>query len=78
MTVLPQIAKQHLEQQLSKYTLEPTSDRLCGVNPYKDTLNKMKCQADIDWKICVQMTQQLARERQLTVHEIIPRFAEYI
>lgn len=78
VAVLPQIAKQQLEQQLSKYASEPPNNRLCGVNPYKDTLNKMRSQIDIDWKICVQMTQQLAEERQLNIHEIIPKFAEYI
>lgn len=78
VSVLPQIAKNKIEQQLSKYASQIATDRLCGINPYQDTLNKMKHRSNIDWKTCVQMTQQLARERQLDIYEILPRFAEYI
>jgi organic radical activating enzyme len=78
VSVLPQIAKNKVEQQLSKYASQIATDRLCGINPYQDTLNKMKHRSNIDWKTCVQMTQQLARERQLDIYEILPRFAEYI
>lgn len=78
VAALPQIAKQQLEQQLSKYALLPADDRLCGVNPYKDTLNKMKNSVKVDWKTCVSNIHQLADERNLDINKLLPKLTKYI
>jgi hypothetical protein len=78
VAALPQIAKQRLTEQLSKDALDPPNERLCGVNPYKDTLHKMHNTIIVDWKDCVDNIQKLAIERQLDIHTLIPRLAEYI
>jgi sulfatase maturation enzyme AslB (radical SAM superfamily) len=78
ISVLPDNVKQELKHELTEYAKDYTDlTRLCDVNPFTSSASRLDT-INTNWNECVKNTNKFANERNLILHDLVPKFAKLL